>query len=124
LSISTPHAAWRETGIVIDSHTHVDAPYVDLAVRIMDAADLHMMVEISGDSYGERLTARLAAMARYPGRFAAYAGVDWQGFGSPNWAVAAGDALARAVEAGAVGLKLDKALATLMVAWWRWTMSV
>ena len=105
----TPHARWRAEMPVIDAHTHLSPALLDRAVAIMEANGLAAMVSLNGHT-GEQLFAELRQYARYPGRFYSFAGVDFTGFGEPNWARRESEALERAVAAGAVGLKLHKSL--------------
>ncbi len=109
--METAHSAWRRSGrAVIDAHTHLQVAHLDQAVRLMDQNGIQMMIDISGGCFGEPFDKLLAGFRRYPGRFAAFTGVDWQGFGEPGWAARECEQVSRAVEAGAVGVKLHKAL--------------
>lgn len=88
-------------------HTHLHPERLDLAVRIMERNGIRRMVDISA-YYGESLVRLTEAAARYPGRFAFFAGVSPQGFGIPEWLARATDQVRRAAELGAVGIKFMK----------------
>jgi len=99
----------------VDVHGHQNLTRDDSSlaalVAEMDAIGLRTLVNLSGGS-GERLAAQVAnARAKYPGRFAVFANIDWNGIGEPGFAEAAAAQLERDVrEGGAVGLKIFKNL--------------
>lgn len=105
----TTHAEWRGENSVIDMHTHLSLDHLDDAVRFMDDNGLEMMVDIGGN-IDERFDGLVAATEEYPGRFAAFGGFDFEGFGEEGWIDRECDRLERYVDAGAVGFKIHKAL--------------
>lgn len=90
-------------------HTHLHPDYLDLAVRLMDQNDIEMMIDIT-PNIGDDLKDLITRMQQYPGRFAAFAGVDFSGFGDDGWIQRECDALRRSADLGAVGLKFWKEL--------------
>ncbi len=76
----------------------------------MDRINLRVMVNLSGGS-GEELEKGLRHLAgRYPGRFVAFANVDYAGIETPGWGERAAARLADDVRRGAKGLKIYKNL--------------
>lgn len=109
MKIPTPHSEWRESFGVIDVHTHLAIDRLPDAIRLMEQNGLEMLIDISA-RFGEDFTAFLQAASAYPGRFAAFTGLDFRDFGEPGWAKRECDHLERAVEQGAVGFKIHKSL--------------
>jgi len=98
----------------VDVHLHLNGamprPEMDELVADMDRLNLAVGVNLSGGS-GERLAAQIRAFEdAYPGRFVAFANVDFSGIGDPEFGAAAAAQLRRDVEAGARGLKIFKSL--------------
>ena len=97
----------------VDAHGHMrggDPGRVDQMVKTMDELNMAAFVNLSGGS-GEGLKASIAATkGRYPGRFVAYANVDFSGIGQPGWGEKAAAQLEADVLAGAQGLKIYKNL--------------
>ncbi len=97
----------------VDAHGHLrggDAARIDQMVKTMDELNMATFVNLSGGS-GEGLKANIAATkGRYPGRFVAYANVDFSGIGQPGWGKKAASQLEADVQAGAQGLKIYKNL--------------
>ena len=113
---------------VIDVHTHVymfpslpgkdlganpvqiPREQVDQIVKWMDELNVRTLVNCTG-SYGENLKKAIADLAgRYPGRFLVETEPAWEKIaeaGYPRWQA---DELARAKQAGAVGVKILKLL--------------
>jgi predicted TIM-barrel fold metal-dependent hydrolase len=98
---------------VIDIHSHhrdEGGGHLDRVVREMDEQNLRMLVNLSGGS-GERLKKFVANYTeRYPGRFAIFANLDFDGIDSGAWGTKAAMILERDVENGAQGLKIFKNL--------------
>lgn len=97
----------------VDAHGHLrggDPARIDQMVKTMDELNMATFVNLSGGS-GEGLKAGIAATkGRYPGRFVAYANVDFSGIGQPGWGEKAAAQLEADVLAGAQGLKIYKNL--------------
>lgn len=97
----------------VDAHGHLrggDPARIDQMVKTMDELNMATFVNLSGGS-GEGLKANVAATkGRYPGRFVAYANVDFSGIGQPGWGEKAAAQLEADVLAGAQGLKIYKNL--------------
>ncbi len=97
----------------VDAHGHLrggDPARIDQMVKTMDELNMATFVNLSGGS-GEGLKANIAATkGRYPGRFVAYANVDFSGIGQPGWGGKAAAQLEADVLAGAQGLKIYKNL--------------
>jgi len=97
----------------VDAHGHLrggDPARIDQMVKTMDELNMATFVNLSGGS-GEGLKANIAATkGRYPGRFVAYANVDFSGIGQPGWGEKAAAQLEADVLAGAQGLKIYKNL--------------
>ena len=97
----------------VDAHGHLrggDPARIDQMVKTMDELNMATFVNLSGGS-GEGLKANMAATkGRYPGRFVAYANVDFSGIGQPGWGEKAAAQLEADVLAGAQGLKIYKNL--------------
>ena len=98
----------------IDVHNHQDrdmtAEEAAKLVADMDRINLRVMVNLSGGS-GEEFEKGLRNLAgRYPGRFVAFANVDFAGIETPGWGERAAARLAEDVRRGARGLKIYKTL--------------
>ncbi len=97
----------------VDAHGHLrggDPARIDQMVKTMDELNMATFVNLSGGS-GEGLKANIAATkGRYPGRFVAYANVDFSGIGQPGWGEKAAAQVEADVLAGAQGLKIYKNL--------------
>ena len=97
----------------VDAHGHLrgsDPARIDQMVKTMDELNMATFVNLSGGS-GEGLKANIAGTkGRYPGRFVAYANVDFSGIGKPGWGEKAAAQLEADVQAGAQGLKIYKNL--------------
>jgi predicted TIM-barrel fold metal-dependent hydrolase len=102
---------------VVDAHNHLPV-WHERALEVrwgdivagMDRVNVQTVVNLSGGT-GERLQQCLDKLDNaYPGRFATFCNVDWEGVGQPGWAEKAVEQLARDVEAGAKGLKVFKRL--------------
>ncbi len=99
----------------IDIHGHQNLTRPDSVlgalVEEMDRIGLRTMINLSGGS-GEQLAAQVRnARAKFPGRFAVFANIDWNRINEPNFARDAAAQLERDVkQGGAVGLKIFKNL--------------
>ena len=97
----------------IHGHQNLSASNENLAALVsqMDRIGLRTLNNLSGGS-GARLKEQVQnARAKYPGRFTAFANVDWGKINEPNFAADAAAQLERDVkEGGAVGLKVFKNL--------------
>jgi predicted TIM-barrel fold metal-dependent hydrolase len=111
------HRIQRAKFPVVDAHNHLPAWHEraqgvdwDEIVAGMDQVNVQTIVNLSGGT-GEQLQKCLDTLDNaYPGRFATFCNVDWEGVGQPGWAENAVEQLARDVEAGAKGLKVFKSL--------------
>ena len=103
---------------VIDFHSHVsprprstrrNVPASEL-VPVMDAVNLHTMVNLTGGS-GEDLAAAIRNFDRaFPGRFVSMTEPTWTRASEAGYPAWQADEIARAKAAGAVGLKVLKTL--------------
>jgi len=115
--VTPQHHVPRARFAAIDAHNHLpaDDPRVRAAdagqlVEMMDRVNVQAIVNLTGKS-GSLLELNLDTYDRaYPGRFATFCNVDWQGAGGPGWAERATRQLAADVKAGAKGLKVFKTL--------------
>ncbi len=107
------HTITRAKYPFIDVHNHqFRMPDMDLGVLIkeMDAMNMKVMVNLSGQS-GEAITKAVANSEKnYPGRFIVFANVDFKGVGEKNWGEKAATQLEEDVKNGANGLKIYKSL--------------
>jgi predicted TIM-barrel fold metal-dependent hydrolase len=113
---------------VIDVHTHlymfpslpgkdlganpvqIPGEQVDQIVRWMDELNVQTIVNCTG-GYGENLAKSMADLAgRYPGRFLVETEPAWERVAEPGYANWQADEIARAKQAGAVGIKILKLL--------------
>jgi len=72
----------------IDVHTHFrlklrSADQLDEFVKVMDQNNIAMCVSLDGH-LGDELTDHIEFLARYPGRFAVLANIDWRGQGKSD----------------------------------------
>jgi amidohydrolase family protein len=103
---------------VVDFHTHVSprpnatrrsVPPADL-VTVMDAVNLKTMVNLTGGS-GEALAVTIKNFDRaFPGRFVTMTEPTWTRASEPGYAAWQADEIAKAKDAGAVGVKVLKTL--------------
>lgn len=97
----------------IDFHFHgrtlKTAGDYDALVRLMDQAGVGAIANMDGGMY-EALDANLRIGAPYKDRVVQFARPVWEGINEPGWAEKTAAGLARAFEAGAQGLKINKAL--------------
>ena len=109
------HPVARAKFPFVDIHGHQNLAMDDAAlgalVAQMDRMGMRTLVNLSGGS-GDRLKAQVSnARAKFPGRFAVFANVDWSKVNEPAFATDAAAQLERDVkEGGAVGLKVFKNL--------------
>jgi len=94
---------------VIDAHTHIDPPAIDLALRIMDQNGIEAIVDLKAEAAG-RLDAALEAQRNYPDRLIVFGGVDFEGIGTPGFGQQAAAAFEASVGRGVRGLKINKRL--------------
>jgi len=110
--ITEDHTPPRARYPVVDAHNHLrralDRPAELL--ELMDALNLHAIVDLDG-GWGEQLDQHLSALkAPYPDRFCVFAWVDWSEVDDPDFGARWAGRLADAVGAGAQGLKVFKSL--------------
>jgi len=108
------HPRTRSKYPFIDVHNHQrrDMPPADVEklVSDMDRIGLAVMVNLSGGS-GEALKQGLAALRNgHPGRFVAFANVDFRGIDDSGFGAKAARQLEEDVKNGAAGLKIFKNL--------------
>jgi len=111
------HPVQRARFPVVDAHNHLpvwheraQGIHWDEIVAGMDQVNVRTIVNLSGGT-GERLQRCLDTLDNaYPGRFATFCNVGWEGVGQPGWAERVAEQLACDVEAGAKGLKVFKRL--------------
>jgi uncharacterized protein len=96
----------------IHSHTGPDEETVERLIGEMDAMNLRVLVNLSGGTDPAEVKKKVDFIraSKYPDRFRVFANVDWEGAGGPGWAEKAVADLEKAVENGAIGLKVFKEL--------------
>ena len=98
----------------IDVHNHQDTDIstADAARLIadMDRINMRLMVNLSGGTGAEFETGYRNLPGRYPGRFVAFANLDFAGLGTAGWSERAVARLAEDYKHGARGLKIFKNL--------------
>ena len=98
---------------MIDIHSHhwdAEGKKLDRIVREMDEQNLRLLVNLSGGS-GEKLKQFVSNYTKgYPGRFAIFANLNFDGIDDKNWGSMAAAQLERDVTNGAQGLKIYKNL--------------
>lgn len=105
---------------VIDAHAHVAPTCIEQVVRVMDENNVEALIDMTpslstpneekafpGPYTIEEI---LTAFEKFPGRFVAFCGIDFDEFGTEGWLKREKEALARHVEAGAAGVKIWKTL--------------
>jgi predicted TIM-barrel fold metal-dependent hydrolase len=100
----------------IDIHAHqfraasLSRSVIDSLIREMDGLNMAIMVNLSGGS-GEQLKGSVDNMnGAYPGRFAQFANISFDGIDDPDWGRRTAAQLEADVRNGAVGLKIYKSL--------------
>ncbi len=101
----------------VDAHNHLPVSHprmqgVNLAelVREMDFLNVKTIVNLSG-GWGDELKRNLDNLdANYPGRFATFCNVNWDGIGEPGWVERTTAQLEADIRAGARGFKVFKNL--------------
>lgn len=110
---------WRAERRLIDVHQHLTASETQFAraVRIMDAAGIGVVVNLSGGSVthapgqiSEFQKARELAERLYPGRFVHYFSLDYKGWDDAGFSAQAVAQVEEAHRLGAAGLKEYKRL--------------
>ncbi|HNQ90720.1 MAG TPA: amidohydrolase family protein [Verrucomicrobiota bacterium] len=110
---------WRAEKRLIDLHQHITASETQFAraVRIMDAAGIGMVVNLSGGyvthppgQISEFQKARELADRLYPGRFIHYFSLDFSGWDEADFSAKAVGQVEEAHRLGAAGLKEYKRL--------------
>ncbi len=94
---------------VIDAHIHVPVEVVEQSVRMMDRLDIETAIDMT-QSYGEPFFDLMAVYRKYPGRFFASCGFNYEGLGDSGWLAREKDALKRHLDQGAIGVKIWKDL--------------
>ena len=97
----------------IDVHNHqFNMPTMDLSAltKEMDKMNMKVMVNLSGGSGTQLKNAVTNAKQNQPGRFIAFANVDFKGVGEKDWGEKAANQLEEDVKNGANGLKIYKSL--------------
>ncbi len=98
---------------VIDVHSHhrpnSSRERLDEVVGEMDKLNLQVLVNLSGGT-GARLEQAIETFRHgpYPGRFAVFANLNFEGIDAVDWGTRAAAGLARDIENGAQGLKFFK----------------
>ncbi|MGF1468820.1 MAG: amidohydrolase family protein [Sandaracinaceae bacterium] len=94
----------------IDVHVHLPPDRAADAIRVLRAHGIEMALNASGGHPGDRLDASAAASRGVGGRLPPYCHLDWSAAESPGFAAYVRVALRECRDAGAVGLKIFKAL--------------
>jgi predicted TIM-barrel fold metal-dependent hydrolase len=118
LSSGAPAASWGRSAPTpdykkIDSHVHIypTLPALARALEVLDRAGIGRFVLKSAGAWGTpRFTATLAIKRVLGDRIEFFANIDWQGIEAPDFGVRTADDLEKAHKAGAVGVKIFKAL--------------
>ena len=110
-SLKTPiHVVERPRFPVIDYHNHLDSQDAGDLLRIMDACDVELIVNITMQTGDEALRQMGRLHDAAPGRFATIGWMDWKDVERADFAALTCDRLERMVEHGACGLKFWKDL--------------
>ena len=119
-STRQPAQAWRAEHRLIDLHQHIDCTTQHLAraVKIMDAAGLGLVVNLSGGTVtrgsdggpSEFERNKQLADALYPGRFLHYMNLDYRNWDQPDFAEQAVKQVEEGYRLGAAGWKEFKRL--------------
>ena len=112
--------AWRAEHRIIDLHQHIDCTpeHLPRAVKIMDAAGLGVVVNLSGGTVtrgkdgapSEFEQNKRLADTLYPGRFVHYMNLDYSGWDQPDFAEQAARQIDEGHRLGAAGFKEYKRL--------------
>jgi predicted TIM-barrel fold metal-dependent hydrolase len=112
--------AWRAEHRIIDLHQHIDytPEHLKRAVKIMDAAGLGIVVNLSGGTVtrgkdggpSEFERNKHLADTLYPGRFLHYMNLDYSGWDQPDFAERAAKQIDEGHRLGAAGFKEYKRL--------------
>ncbi len=100
----------------IDIHAHqFRAPtlsdvVLDSLIREMDGLNMAIMVNLSGGSGSQLLGSVKNMNGAFPGRFAQFANISFEGIDDPDWGARTAAQLEEDVGNGAVGLKIYKSL--------------
>jgi predicted TIM-barrel fold metal-dependent hydrolase len=93
----------------IDFHNHITDEKLEPLIAAMDACNIRVVVNYSG-GFGAALKEEIARESTYPGRFIAFANIDWSTIDAPDFSQRAVRQLEEDVKAGARGLKIFKEL--------------
>lgn len=117
-SVDLP-ATWRSQHRTIDLHQHVDytTQHLARAIKIMDAAGLGLVVNLSGGTVtsgngqaSEFERNKTMADTLYPGRFLHYMNLDYSGWDAPDFSERAAKQIEEGHRLGAAGFKEYKRL--------------
>ena len=119
LAADSPPAQWRAEHRLIDLHQHIDytEEHLRRCVRIMDAAGIGIVVNLSG-GYVTHQPGEVSEFQRnkeladrlFPGRFVHYFNLDYSGWDEPDFAHRAVQQAEEAHRLGAAGFKEFKRL--------------
>ena len=111
--VATDHMVPRAKFPVVDVHNHtrITPDNIEQMIKEMDALNLRVMVNLSGQS-GDSLRQSIATIrsSKYADRFRLFANVNFNDAGAPGWKEREVAALEQAVKDGAIGLKIFKNL--------------
>jgi predicted TIM-barrel fold metal-dependent hydrolase len=93
----------------IDFHTHLQPGSVPLIAQLLELGGIDIAVNLAGVPAGY-LAPYLELERAFPGRILTFAGIDWRLAGQPDFGALAAQDLELAVQRGARGLKISKAL--------------
>ncbi len=111
--------SWRTENRIVDMHQHVNSTeeHLGRCIRIMDAAGIGLVVNLSGGTVTRAVGQpsafeqnRALADRLYPGRFLLYFNLDYTGWDEPGFAERAVRQVEEAHRLGAAGLKEFKRL--------------
>lgn len=97
----------------IDIHGHqYNMPNQNLAhvVAAMDTLNMQIMVNLSGRTGNDLIKSVANITKNFPGRFAVFCNIDFEGAGKPGWIEEKVAQLEQDIKNGAVGLKVYKSL--------------
>jgi predicted TIM-barrel fold metal-dependent hydrolase len=97
----------------IDVHGHqyrMGTQDLSPVIAAMDTLNLQIMINLSGRTGDDLVKAVANSTTNYPGRFAVFCNVGFEGAGAPGWIEEKVKELEADVKAGAVGLKVYKSL--------------
>jgi predicted TIM-barrel fold metal-dependent hydrolase len=111
--VAEEHLVPRAKFPVVDIHSHQEATaeMMPQLIKEMDSLNLRVLVNLTGRN-GTRLAQSVQTIrsSSYPDRFRVFANVSFEGIGGPGWKEREVAGLEKALDDGAIGLKIFKNL--------------